>query len=131
MTDNHDPGASNAHTQTTSPSKPIRGLRWRIIPGTFLAIFFVIGAIGSAMQLFTVAYYNWKDGWIQVDPQNPRLSELAITPLHILVWQSSCWGFVAAGVAAYCWFHERWRLAWTGTGVFFALMFTAKWLESL
>ena len=104
---------------------------WRIIPGTFLAIFCVIGAIGSSMQLFIVAYYNWKFGWIAVDPENPRLSELAITPLNVLVWQSSCWGVVAAGVAAYCWLNGRWRLAWIGTGAFFVLMFTAKWLESL
>ena len=130
MTDNHDLNAPSTDTLDIVPSTPSRGLRWRIIPGTFLAIFFVMGVIGIAIQLYTVAYYNCKYGWIEVDPQNPRLSELAITPLHILVWQSSCWGCVAAGVAAYCWFQARWRLAWAGTGIFFALMFTAKWLES-
>lgn len=131
MTDNLDWDASDDDEQGTSPSKPSRGLRWRVIPGTFLAIFSVIGVIGSAMQFFTVAYYNCKYGWIEVDPENRLQSELAITPLHVVVWLFASCGFVAAGVTAYCWFYARWRLAWIGTGVFFALMFMAKWLESL
>lgn len=131
MKHNRDPEASITDARVTLPPRPNRALRWRVIPGTFLAIFSVIGTIGCAMQFFTVAYYNCKYGWIEVDPENKLLSELVITPLHMLVWQSAGWGFVAAGVASYCWFHERWRLAWIGTGVFFTLTFAAKWLESL
>ena len=130
MTDNHDLNAPNTDTLGTVPSKPSRGLRWRSIPGTFLAIFCAIGVMGSAAHFFTVAYYNLKYGWIEVDPEIPRSSELAITLLNVSVWQCGCWGTVAAGVAAYCWFQARWQLAWLGTGIFFALMFTAKWLES-
>jgi len=131
MPDIHNQDASNADAAVTLPLRTTRTLRWRVIPGTFLAIFSVIGVIGSAMQFFTVAYYNCKYGWIEFDPENRLQSELAITPLHVLVWLFASCGFVVAGVAAYSWFHARWRFAWIGTGVFFALMFTAKWLESL
>ena len=89
MIDIHDLKASNTDTLGTVPSQPSRGLRWRIIPGTFLAIFCALGVIGSAIQLYTVAYYNLKYGWIEVDPENPRQSELAITPLNVSVWQCS------------------------------------------
>ena len=113
-----------------APKAP-RAVRWRIIPGTFLAIMAGIGSIGMLLQLGIVVYYNMKYGWIQVDPNNPTLSQLAVTPVHVLQWQSACWGVIAAGVAAYAWFNGRWRLAWISTFLFFVLMFIARWLESV
>lgn len=105
-------------------------LRWRIIPGTFLAIFSVIGSIGMLVQTLTIAYYNMKYGWIQMDPGTPSLSRLAITPVNVLVWQCGCWGFLSAGFSAYGWFYRRGRFAWIGMILFFAFMLTAKCLES-
>ena len=83
------------------------------------------------LQLAVIVYYNMKYGWIQVDPNNPTLSQLAITPVHVLQWQFACWGFISAGVAAYAWFYGRWRIAWIGTLLFFLLMFISKWLDSV
>ena len=108
-----------------------RAVRWRIIPGTFLAIMACIGSVGMLLQLAVIVYYNMKYGWIQVDPNNPTLSQLAITPVHVLQWQFACWGFISAGVAAYAWFYGRWRIAWIGTLLFFLLMFISKWLDSV
>ena len=118
---NPDPPAPN----------PTRAVRWRIIPGTFLAIMACIGSVGMLLQLAVIVYYNMKYGWIQVDPNNPTLSQLAITPVHVLQWQFACWGFISAGVAAYAWFYGRWRVAWIGTLLFFLLMFISKWLDSV
>ena len=112
-------------------SKAPRAVRWQIIPGTFLAIMACIGSVGMLLQLAAIVYYNMKYGWIQVDPNNPTLSQLAITPVHVLSWQSAFWGVIAAGVASYAWFYGRWRLAWISTFLFFLLMFIARWLESV
>ena len=115
-----------------SPAKQARrGIRWRIIPGAFLAIMSCIGSVGVLLQLAIIIYYNLKYGWIQVDPNNPTLSQLAITPVHVLSWQSAFWGIFSAGVASYAWFYGRWRLAWISTFLFFLLMFIARWLESI
>ena len=110
---------------------PSQGLRWRIIPGTFLVIFTVIGSIGGVFEAFTILYYNLKYGWIHVDPRNPGLSRLAITPVNVLVWQCGFWGVLAAGFSAYAWFYGRWRFAWIATVLFLTFMLTSKWLESL
>ena len=112
-----------------APQPAPRSIRWRIIPGTFLAIMACIGSVGVPAQLVEIVYYNVKYGWIQVDPNNPSLSQFAITPVHVLSWQCACWGMVSAGVAAHAWFYGRWRLAWISTSLFFLLMFIARWLE--
>ena len=83
------------------------------------------------IQAFAIAYFNIKYGWIRVDPRSPSLSQLAITPLHLSVWLCAGFGFVMGGVSAYAWFKGQWRFASIGTGLFFALMFASKWLESL
>ena len=127
MTDSNQPADPNRN----APNTPTRSLRWRIIPGTFLAIFTVIGSIGMPLELWNVVYYNVQYGWIRFDPRNPSLNRLAITPVNVLVWQCGCLGLLAAGISAYAWFHGRWRVAWIGTVAFFALMFMTKWLESL
>lgn len=117
--------------QAIVPKTPSAGLRWRIIPGTFLSIFAVLGSIGFVVEIFTIVHYNMKYGWIEVDPRNPSLSRLAISPVNVLVIVCGTLGVLAAGLSAYAWFYGRWRFAWIGTVCFFALMLTAKWLESL
>ena len=123
----------NRATDSDSPaSKSQRHVvRWRIIPGTFLAIMASIGSVGMLLQLTIVAYYNMTYGWIQVDPNNPALSQLAITPDHVLKWQSASWGFISAGVAAYAWFYGRWQVARIATLLFVLLMFISNWLDSV
>ena len=106
-------------------------MRWRIIPGTVLAIAATLGSIGVLFQAILVTYYNMKYGWIQINPDNPTLSQLAITPLNLFVWQCGCWSTLAAGYSAYAWFYGKWRIAWIGTAVYFAIILTSKWVESL
>jgi len=125
-----DSSETNPRTSITSSAQSPK-LRWRIIPGTFLALFAALGTIGLTIQFSIIAYYNVKYGWIQVDPRTPRLSELAITPVHVLVWQCGTCGVLAAGISAYAWYYARRRLAWISTVAFFALMLTSQWLETL
>jgi hypothetical protein len=107
--------------------KPTRRLRWRIIPGTFLLIFFVLGTIGAPLEMMQVVDFNRQHGWVhQIDPLHP----MAITSTRLLVWMSGVIAVAAAGVSAYAWFYGRWRTAWIGVIVFFGLIITAKWLES-
>ena len=114
-----------------APKTQFRTVRWRIIPGTFLAIMACLGSVGVLLQLAIVVYYNMKYGWIPVDPDNPTRSQLAVTPVHVLQWQFACWGFISAGVASYAWFYGRWRVAWIGTLLFFLLMLISKSLDSV
>ena len=108
-----------------------QSFRWQISPGTFLGIISLIGLFGMVVETCIIVYYNAKYGWIQVDPANPSLSRLAITPLNVLIWQCGCWGIISAGISTYAWFTRRWRLAWITLILFFGLMFTSNWLQSL
>lgn len=117
----------SSEPESTQPKK----LRWRIIPGIFLGVFTFFGSLGMAGQLFTIAYFNIKYGWVQVDPEYPSMSRLAVTPLNVMTWQCGFWGILAGGIATYAWLYARWRLAWVCTILWFVLMQAANWLNSL
>lgn len=122
-------GVSEADSLTQVTLRRPSRLRWRIIPGTFLTIFAAVGAIGAVLQLGIIAYYNFKYGWISIDPQTPSLNRLAITPGNVSIWQCGIWSVVASGLSAYAWWTGRWRLAWATMLIWFGLAQLGMWLE--
>ena len=127
MTDHHA-------TKELNPApleKPTSLLRPSVIPAAILASLSFIGLVGMTFQLLIVGYYNIQYGWIEMDPAQPELSRLAITPLHVLQWQSALWGYVAGVVSAYAWYLSRWRIACIGAALFILFMFVSGWLNTV
>ena len=94
-----------------------------------MALFTVMGSIDVPIEIQMIVYYN--RGWIKFDPESRFAHHLAITPVNVLVWMAFLSGLLICGLSAFAWFTGRWRFAWIGTILFFVLMFTSKWLESL
>lgn len=128
----HEPAMSNDNhpieaPTATSNASAVRRLRLRIIPGTFLLIFTSLGVLGFYFQMWEIASINSNHDWTRIDPRH----RAAMTPLHVTVWLLSLVALQCAGVATYAWFYGKWTVACIGTIIFFALMYTAKAVESL